>query len=195
MMLSAICVLLFVNPQEVVSEMLSSSANALSLCIELIGIYAVWLGILEILDKSGLSLKLANLLNPIIKFLFKSDNSEANKYIAINMASNILGLGNAATPSGIKAMELLDDKSQKATFSATMLIVINSVSIQLLPTTVIGLRENANSVNSTSIILPTIISSFLTATLAVCLVFLFTKLSKKKTKRGNKWAFIFSPFY
>ena len=186
MMLSAICVLLFVNPQEVVSEMLSSSANALSLCIELIGIYAVWLGILEILDKSGLSLKLANLLNPIIKFLFKSDNSEANKYIAINMASNILGLGNAATPSGIKAMELLDDKSQKATFSATMLIVINSVSIQLLPTTVIGLRESANSVNSTSIILPTIISSFLTATLAVCLVFLFTKLSKKKTKRGNK---------
>lgn len=184
MMLSAVCVLLFKNPQAVVSEMLSCSANALSLCIELIAIYAVWLGILEILDKSGLSLKLANLLNPIIKFLFKSDNIEANKYIAINMASNILGLGNAATPSGIKAMQCLEDKSQKATFSAIMLLVINSVSIQILPTTVIGIRESAGSINSTSIILPTIISSFATATFAVCLVFLFNKIFK--SKRGKK---------
>ena len=99
------------------------------------------------------------------------------------MSSNILGLGNASTPSGVKAMSLLDDKSGKITFSGIMLIVINSVSIQLLPTTIIGLRENAGSVSSTNIILPTIISSFLTCILAVLLVFLFSKIFARKTRQ------------
>lgn len=180
---ASVTTLIFVNPQEVISQMLSSSASAVDLCINLLGIYAVWLGLLEILDKSGLSAKLANLLAPIIKFLFKSSNPEANKHIAINMASNILGLGNAATPSGIKAMQCLDDNSGKATFSATMLLVVNSVSIQLLPTTVIGLRESAGSTNSSNIILPTILSSLLTCAFAVILVFLFNKLKKKKENK------------
>lgn len=180
MILLSTIVLLFTNPNAVISEMLSASSSGVELCINLWGIYAVWLGIIEILDKSGLSDKLANLLSPIIKFLFRSDNAEANKYIAINMSSNILGLGNAATPSGIKAMQCLDDGSGKANFSAIMLLVINSVSIQLLPTTVIGLRESAGSVNSSDIILPTILSSLITCVFAVSLVFLFNKIFKRK---------------
>ena len=136
----SILVLIFANPNAVTTEMLAASASAVELCISLCGIYLVWLGIINILDKSGISDKLASLLSPVINFLFKTKNKEAKKYIAINMASNILGLGNAATPSGIKAMNLLDDGSGKITFAGMMLIVINSVSIQLLPTTVIGLR-------------------------------------------------------
>lgn len=182
MVLSATCMLLFINPQAVISEMLSAGASAVELCINLLGIYAIWLGILNILDKSGLSQKLANLLSPLIKFLFKSTNPEANKYIAINMASNMLGLGNASTPSGIKAMQCLDDGSGKAGFSAIMLLVVNSVSIQLLPTTIIGMRESAGSLNSTDIILPTILSSLLTCIFAVSLVFLFNKLGKRKSR-------------
>ena len=180
MVLASTIILLFANPQMVVSEMLASSASAVGLCVNLWGIYAVWLGIIEILDKSGLGEKLAKLLSPIIKFLFRSNDTEANKYIAINMSSNILGLGNAATPSGIKAMQCLDDGSGKANFSAIMLLVINSVSIQLLPTTVIGLRESAGSVNSSDIILPTILSSIITCIFAVSLVFLFNKIFKRK---------------
>ncbi len=179
MVLPSIIFLLFKNPEAVVSEMLSSGEQAVKLCINLLGIYAIWLGIIEIVDKSGLSSKLEKLLSPIIKFVFKSDNKEANKYIAINMASNILGLGNAATPSGINAMQKLDDGSTKASFSAIMLLVINSVSIQFLPTTIIGLRESAGSTSSTDIILPTIISSLLTCTFAVFLVFLFSKFKRK----------------
>jgi len=91
-----------------------------------------------------------------------------------------LGLGNAATPSGIKAMQKLDDGSGKANFSAMMLLIINSLSIQLLPTTVIGLRESAGSANSSDIILPTILSSMLTCAFAITLVFLINKLKRKK---------------
>ncbi|MBE7074615.1 MAG: spore maturation protein [Clostridiales bacterium] len=180
MILASITLLIFKGPEIVISQMLSASADGVALCIDLLGIYCVWLGMLEILDKSGLSEKLARLLSPLIKWLFKSDNLEANKYISINMASNILGLGNAATPSGIKAMQKLDDGSGKASFAAIMLLVINSCSIQILPTTVIGLRESAGSQSSTDIILPTIISCLLTCVFAVTLVFLFSKIKRRK---------------
>lgn len=180
MVLPSVVFLLFKNPSIVLQEMLNASKNTVELCINLLGIYAVWLGILEIVDKSGLGQKLEKLLSPIIKFLFKSNNEEANKYIAINMASNILGLGNASTPSGIKAMQKLDDGSTKASFSAIMLLVINSVSIQILPTTIIGLRESAGSKNSSDIILPIIISSILTCLFTVLLVFLINALKRKK---------------
>lgn len=177
--LSVIC-LIFTNPAVVTSSLLDASASGVELCINLCGIYAVWLGLINILDKSGLSDILAKLLSPIIKFLFKTDNKEAIKYISINMSSNILGLGNAATPSGIKAMSLLDDKTGKITFAGIMLIVVNSCSIQLLPTTVIGLRENAGSVSSGDIILPSIISCLLTFLFAVSLTHIINKLKKRR---------------
>ena len=179
-MIVASSILLIINePSSVISSMLSASADGVNLCINLLGIYTVWLGIINVLDKSGLSDKLAHALSPLIKKIFKSDNEEANRYIAINISSNILGLGNAATPSGIKAMQLLDDKSGKITFSALALLVVNSVSIQLLPTTVIGLRQNAGSESASDIIIPTILASILTCTFAIILVYLFDKIKNK----------------
>jgi len=178
MIMSSCILLLFKNPNAVISTMLTASADCVNLCINLLGIYAVWLGIINVLDKSGLSDKLAKAISPIIKKLFKSKNNEANKYIAINLSSNILGLGNASTPSGIKAMQALDDKSGKITFSGLMLLIINSVSLQLLPTTVIGLRENAGSINASDIILPTILTSVLTCLFTMLLVVIFEKFKK-----------------
>lgn len=180
MVFLSVFTLIFGGPELVLSEILGASKGAVELCINLWGIYAVWLGIINILDKSGLSDKLAKVLSPLINFLFKTKNETAKKYIAINMSSNILGLGNAATPSGIKAMQELDDKSGKITFAGIMLLVINSVSIQLLPTTIISLRENAGSVNSSDIILPTIISSLATCIFAIVLVFAFKKIFKRR---------------
>lgn len=183
MMILSVISLFFTNPSAILSNLLSSAENAVSLCINLLGIYSVWLGLINILDKSGLSDKLAKLLSPLINFLFKTKNKEAQKYIAINMSSNILGLGNASTPSGIKAMELLDDKSGKITFSGIMLLIINSCSIQLLPTTIISLRENAGSTSSSDIIFPIIISSFLTCIFAITLVFLFNKIFTRRKQK------------
>lgn len=183
MMFSSIVVLLITNPSAVLSEMLSASSDALELCLQLCAIYAVWLGIMELVDASGLSEKLAKLLRPLIKWIFKVDDPQTQKVIALNMSANILGLGNAATPMGIKSMQALDDGSGKANFAMIMLIVINATSIQLLPTTVIGLRASAGSKNPADIILPTIISTFITTVLGIILVHLIDKIISKARRK------------
>lgn len=183
MMLSSILVLLITNPSAVLSEMIGASASSLKLCIELCAVYAVWLGMLELLEASGLSQKLAKLLRPIIRRVFKVEDEQAQKYIAMNLSANMLGLGNASTPMGIKAMQSLDDKSGKANFSMIMLIVINATSIQLLPTTIIGLRTSAGSTNPADIILPTLLATILTTILGIVLVHLIDKILRKRGKR------------
>ena len=183
MMFASILVLLITTPSAVLSEMIGASASALSLCIELCAVYVVWLGILELVDASGLGEKLAKLLRPLIKKIFKIDNTETEKIIALNISANMLGLGNAATPMGIKAMQSLDDKSGKANFAIIMLIVLNATSIQLLPTTVIGLRTSAGSTNPSDIILPTLIVTFCTTLLGIILVHTIDKLSKRFRRR------------
>lgn len=183
MMFASILVLLITNPSAVLSEMIGASASALSLCIELCAVYVVWLGILELVDASGLGENLAKLLRPLIKKIFKIDNTETEKIIALNISANMLGLGNAATPMGIKAMQSLDDKSGKANFAIIMLIVLNATSIQLLPTTVIGLRTSAGSTNPSDIILPTLIVTFCTTLLGIILVHTIDKLSKRFRRR------------
>lgn len=180
MMLSSILVLLITNPSAVLSEMLGASADALELCIELCAVYAVWLGIMELVDASGLSEKLAKFLRPLIKKIFKVDDAETQKIIALNVSANMLGLGNASTPMGIKAMQKLDDGSGKANFAMIMLVVLNATSIQLLPTTVIGLRASAGSENPSDIIIPTLIATFCTTVLGIFLVHFIDKILRKR---------------
>lgn len=184
MMLLSCAALLVVNPGETVNGMLDASAEAVELCISLCGIYAVWLGLLEILEASGLSEKLAKLLRPIIKRLFKGADEKVHKDIAINMSANMLGLGNAATPYGIRAMKGMDDGSGVATRPMIMLMVLNATSIQLLPTTTIGLRAAAGSASPADIILPTLIATFITCLTGICLVLLCGKIFGRRKKGG-----------
>ncbi len=183
MMLASLIVLLYVDPGATLSTMIDASTSALTLCIELCAVYAVWLGLLEIVDATGLGQKLAKLLRPLIKKLFRVDNEEIEKMIALNMSANILGLGNAATPMGIKAMKSLDDGSGVATFSMIMLVVVNATSIQLLPSTVIGLRANAGSENPADIILPTILATVVTVSIGIILVLIFDKIKRHIARR------------
>lgn len=183
MMLASLIVLLYVDPGATLSTMIDASTSALTLCIELCAVYAVWLGLLEIVDATGLGQKLAKLLRPLIKKLFRVDNEEIEKMIALNMSANILGLGNAATPMGIKAMKSLDDGSGVATFSMIMLVVVNATSIQLLPSTVIGLRANAGSENPADIILPTILATVVTVSIGITLVLIFDKIKRHIARR------------
>lgn len=186
MVVTSLCVLLFTNPSVTLNEMISAAASSFELCLELCAVYAVWLGLLEIVEASGLGKKIAKLLRPIIKKLFKIDNEEVEKMIALNMSANLLGLGNAATPMGMKAMKALDDGSGKATYAMIMLVVINATSIQLLPSTVIGLRAAAGSANASDIILPTLITTIITTICGVLLVILCNKIAKRIKKRGLK---------
>ena len=186
MMLSSILVLLITNPSAMLSEMIGASTSALELCFELVAVYVVWLGFIELIDASGLSDKLAKLLRPLIKKIFKVNNEEIQKIIALNVSANMLGVGNAATPMGIRAMQALDDGSGKANFAMIMLVVINATSIQLLPTTVIGLRSSAGSENPADIILPTLIVTITTTVLGILLVHGVEKLRNKMKGRKKK---------
>lgn len=186
MMLISIGVLIFVDPGATLDAMIGASTSALELCIELCAVYAVWLGLLEIVDVSGLGQKLARLLRPLIKKLFRVDNEEIQKMIALNMSANMLGLGNAATPMGIKAMQALDDGSGKANFSMIMLIVVNATSIQLLPSTVISLRSNAGSSDAADIILPTLLSTIVTTGLGIAFVLICDMIHKKLKARRRR---------
>lgn len=182
MMLSSCCVLLIVSPSSVLNEMVGAASEAISLCIELCAVYTVWLGLLELVDKSGLGDKLAYALHPIIKRLFKLNDPQIERMIALNMSANMLGLGNASTPMGIKAMKALDDGSGVATTAMIMLIVLNATSLQLLPSTVIGLRSAAGSTSASDIILPTLLATTVTSGLGVILVKVCSYLYNKRKK-------------
>lgn len=183
MILSSLTLLLIKSPSLILSSMIDASNNALTLSLQLCGVYAVWLGILELVEESGLGDKLAKLLRPLIKKLFNLNDSESEKLIALNMSANMLGLGNASTPLGLQAIKRLDDGSGIANPSVIMLIVLNATSLQLLPSTVIGLRASAGASRPADIILPTLISTFCTFILGILLVKLFTKIH---TKMGGK---------
>lgn len=176
----SVIIMLFTNPTKIMDVIFIGAEKAVTLSFSLISIYAFWLGILEILDKTGVNIKLAKLLSPIIKKGFNNPNSDTQKEIATNISSNFLGMGNAATPSGINAMQGLDDGSGKINKAQMLLMLLNTSSIQLLPTTIIGLRISNLSSNATSIILPTILSSILATSCGILLLFLIEKLKRKQ---------------
>ena len=182
MMLASICVLTITNPAVILDEMISATTSVINLCVSLVAVYAVWLGILELVDKSGLGNALAKLLRPVIRKLIKTNDEETEKTIALNLSANMLGLGNASTPLGMKAMKMLDNGESIAPPSMIMLIILNTTSLQLLPTTIIGLRQSAGSVSASDIILPTLIATIVTTTVGVLLALICQKIRGRKRK-------------
>lgn len=179
-MLAGTILIIIKSPEILLSTMVSASEKSVTLCISLIAIYAVWMGLLKILDDTGFSKKLAKWLSPVIGFLFGKGIDEYTKsQIAINMSSNILGLGNAATPSAINAMKGLDDGSGKINKPMTMLMVVNCLSFQLIPTTIMGLRVASGSTNASSIIFPTILTSIITGVVTITILKLIFRARKK----------------
>lgn len=180
--------LIFTSPTQVLSSLLTASNSAVKLSFELCAIYAIWLGLFGILEKSGLSKKLSKLLSPIINKIFGKSNlsEESKKYVSMNISANFLGMNGAATPLGIKAIESMQkDNSNKSTvsFPMIMLIAISCSSIQILPTSIIGMLASAGSKNPTSIILPSIICSIISTTIAILLVYIFHLIFDKHKKK------------
>ena len=190
MFVISIISLCFGDPTKVLSSLLTASNSAVKLSFELCAIYAIWLGLFSILEKCGLSEKLSKLLSPIINKIFGKSNlsNESKKYVSMNISANLLGMSGAATPLGIKAIESMqkDNKNQTmVTFPMIMLIAISCSSVQLLPTSIIGMLAAAGSKNPTSIIIPSIICSIVSTALAIFLVYLFHLIfDKKKTKES-----------
>lgn len=162
---------------------LTSCKDAVTLCISLCGTICLWSGIMNVAGKSGI----VSWLSKPLSLLFPdiSRKGSAMQYIILNFISNLLGLGNASTPLGIKAMQELkeEQKAKKnATRSMIMLVVLNTASVQLFPSTVIALRASYAS-ESPADILPCVwVVSALSLTLSVLSVFVFEKISNKRRK-------------
>lgn len=134
-----------------------STDKTVDLCLTMFGTLCLWNGIMKIAIKTSLIEKLTKLLKPIISFIFPEvkNDKKISKEISMNMVANILGLGNASTPLGLKAMDSMQkvnkDKS-KLSDSMAMFILINTASLQIIPTTVISIRSSLGSENPTKII-------------------------------------------
>ena len=171
------------NIEEVNTGIFNSLSEAVELSITFLGTICLWSGIMEIAKKTSIISKLNKLLKPFINFLFPDlkNNEMAKQEISMNMIANILGLGNAATPLGIKAMQTMQkENKRKETLSNSMMmfIVINTASIQLIPTNVIAIRTSLNSQNPTSIIIPVWIATIIAGFVGIFL----TKILIKKVR-------------
>ena len=170
---------------------ISSSTEAVNLCIFMLGVIGVWNGMMEIAVKSGLMKKIARAIYPFIHWLFPDipPQHKANEYIAANMAANILGLGWAATPAGLKAMKEL--KKLEDTYEASDMmcafLVLNISSLQLIPINMIAYRSQYGSVNPTAIVLPAILATMISTLAGILFIkgmeFIRYKGRNKKKRR------------
>ncbi len=147
-------------------EILNSSTDALDMIIKIFPVIALWLGIMNIAKESKLLDKLSHLMQPLLRKIFNEipENHESLGYISSNIIANMAGLGNAATPFGLKAMkslQTLNKNSKVATNSMVTFLVINTSGVTIIPTTIISLRMMHKSVSPTSIVLPCILATFL----------------------------------
>ena len=148
--------------QEVVNALLASMKQAITVAFSLIGIMAFWLGIMNIAKNSGLIKVFSKLIAPIVRFAFKDlkKDDPAVSAIALNFTANALGLANAATPFGLKAMEDMqknNENKERATNSMCTFLAMNTAGFQLVPTSVLAILTTAGAKNPTEIILPAII--------------------------------------
>jgi spore maturation protein A len=154
---------------------------AVEVCLYLVGIVSLWLGLTKILEDCGIIYKMSNFFRPVMSLIFRRlpPGHPAITNITLNLLANVLGIGNAATPLGIKAMEdlqTLNDKPDTVSFEMMLFIVINTASVQLIPFTVIGLLASYGSENPNRIMLPTFLATVISAVTAVGILFLFKKL-------------------
>lgn len=160
------------NIDSVTSGALEGAKDAVSLCITMLGVMAFWCGLMEIAEKSGLIDKCKCGVAPLISWLFPNvpRQSRAFSYITTNMISNFLGLGWAATPAGIRAMQELSElngHNSVASCDMCTFLVINISSIQLIPVNIIAYRSQYGSANPTSILFPSIIATTCSTFVAV----------------------------
>ena len=161
---------------DITTAALDAAKEAVTLCITMTGVMAFWVGLMKIAENGGLITSLSKKLNPVLKFLFPDlpDNHPAKKYIATNMIANFFGLGWAATPAGLKAMEELQNlnleecrKKGESKFHAKDLatkemctfLIVNISSLQLIPVSIIAYRSQYGSVKPTDIVGPAILAT------------------------------------
>lgn len=175
------------NIEAFTKAMFEAGKAAVEVCLYLVGIVSLWLGVTKILEDSGLMSALSRFFRPFISSIFRSipPGHPSITSITLNLLANVLGIGNAATPLGIRAMEdlqTLNQDQKTVTFEMMLFIVINTSSIQLIPFTVIGLLAAYGSKNPNWVFLPTLLSTIISTLTAVGILFLFRALYDRRQK-------------
>ncbi len=155
-------------------EILNSCKNTLELVFQLFPVVALWLGIMKIATASGLLQIVSNKLSPFLRIIFPEipKDHPALGYISSNIIANVFGLGNAATPFGLKAMESLQElnhNKKEASRSMITFLVLNTSGLTLIPTTIISMRMLYGSTNPTEVILPCILATLISTTVGLTL--------------------------
>lgn len=165
---------------ETVNAVFEGAQTAVSTLIGLAGIMCFWTGIMKITEKCGISGLICKIISPLVKRLFPGSGKKTREYISMNITANMLGMGNAATPMGMMAAEQLDKENNGSAYPSVnmcMLVVLNTTSFQLIPSTIIALRASAGSANPVSIIAPVWFASLCAVTVGVLSVKLMGKLT------------------
>ncbi|NOH16617.1 nucleoside recognition domain-containing protein [Clostridium cochlearium] len=150
---------------EIISNaIIASTTSSVELIIKLLGIMSLWCGIMKIAEKSGLTDKLAKILKPILRLILKEAGKDDKTLgpIVMNITANMMGLSNAATPFGIKAMEnmqKINPHEDTASDDMAIFLVLNAACIQVIPTTIISIRAAAGSHSPADIIIPSILTT------------------------------------
>jgi spore maturation protein A len=171
------------NLEAFTKSIFEGAKSAVEISLYLLGIVTVWMGITRILEDSGLIYRIAHLFKPIISRLFKNIPGDHPSITAItlNVLANLFGLGNAATPLGIKAMQELESLNQdKGAITPEMMtfIVINTASIQLIPFSVIGILANYGHRNPAVVVLPVLLATAISTMTALLVLAAFRKIFK-----------------
>ncbi len=189
------------NMSAVTNAALDSAGEAISLCITMAGVMAMWMGLMEIAQEAGMIDKMTRGISPFLNFMFPRvpKHHPARGYIATNIIANVLGLGWACTPAGLKAMEALADlerergnqdyieKGRQRTASNEMcnFLIINISSLQLIPVNMIAYRSQYGSVNPASIIAPSIVATLISTLVAIIYCKVKDTITMRKYKGGE----------
>jgi len=181
---SAVFALISGTPGEFTKSMFEAAKSAVEVSLFLLGIIALWMGITKIIEDSGLIYRFSNFFRPVMSRLFKDipPDHPSITSITLNLLANMFGLGNAATPLGIKAMQdlqTLNKDKESVSFEMMLFIVLNTACIQIIPFTVLGMLSDYGSANPSGIIVPILITSFCMAASGVAILFVFRRMFKK----------------
>lgn len=165
---ASLAVLLFVNPDGIVPAFLDGAKDALEFSITMFCVYALWIPISKIAEKTGVTKALGKITFPLEKKLFPNESREVYDALTVNLSANMLGVGGAATPMGLKAIKGMASRKNRI-----MLVVLNATSVQIIPTTIITLRSGLGAVKD--VLVPTLFVSAITTVFAVLLVKIFIK--------------------
>ncbi|MCD8390656.1 MAG: spore maturation protein [Firmicutes bacterium] len=183
-LVSFVCAAANGTVNETAAAIAEGAAAAIETVLSFAGIMCFWCGIMRVAEDAGAVAALQKIISPVTKFLFPRANDEARRYISLNVTANVLGLGNAATPAGIRAMEALDKTNaepSKPSYEMCMFLVLNTTSFQLVPTTIMSLRAAAGG-DAAAVIAPVWITSAVSVAAAVTAVKLFCKNGGARSK-------------